>query len=341
MPPTFLALSVGPAETRFGLLLACIVLAMAGGYAARRTGVLKPEWAGSIMSAAIIGVDAPIALFALWFLQVRADVWKVPAAGLLVAVVMVLAGLAIARWRRMPPADGIVFALQGSMGNVGYTLGGAIAFAVWGVQGLAVEQMFCMMWPFFTFLFCFPIAHHYAGSAAHPGSDGLPVGDLRYAVRIFRKSLMDIRSLPLYLATLGLVLNLTGVPEPHRIVDWHVVDVLMVVGILMQFGSVGLTVQVRRLPAFLKPALGTAALKFVLSPALMLGATLAMGITGQALQVCLILSIMPTALYSVMIANVFRLNRDLANTTFLLTHLVALAVIIPAIALLARAGFLT
>ncbi len=332
--------TVGPAEARFGVFLACIVLAMLGGYAARRTGVLRPAWAGTIMSAAIVGVDAPIALAALWLLEARADVWKVPAAGLAVAVATVLAGLAVARWRRMPPADRVVFALQGGMGNVGYTLGGAIALAVWGIQGLAVEQVFCMMWPFFTFLFCFPIAHHYAGSGARAGPDGRHVGDLRYAVRILTRSLADIRSLPLYLATLGLVLNLTGVPQPHQVVRWHLVDALMIAGILMQFGSVGLTVEVRRLPAFWRPALGTAALKFVLSPVLMLGAALALGITGQALGVCLVLAAMPTAIYSVMIANLFRLNKDLANTTFLLTHLVALGLVVPAIALLARAGVL-
>ena len=53
------------------------------------------------------------------------------------------------------------------------------------------------------------------------------------------------------------------------------------------------------------------------------------------------LSVMPTALYSVLIANLFRLNTDLANTTFLLTTLFCLAVIVPAIVLLARAGLLT
>jgi predicted ABC-type transport system involved in lysophospholipase L1 biosynthesis ATPase subunit len=71
MPPTALAsLTISPDETRLLVFLACIVVAMAGGYLARRSGLLRIEWAGSIMSAAIVLVDAPVALFALWLLHI-------------------------------------------------------------------------------------------------------------------------------------------------------------------------------------------------------------------------------------------------------------------------------
>ena len=276
-------LALTAAETRFVLFLGCIVCAMAGGYLARRTGLLRAESAGGIMSAAIIGVDAPVALLALWFLQIHAGVWKVPVAAFAVAVVAVLAGLWIARWRRMATRDRVVFALQGGMGNVGYTLGGAIAFAVWGLQGLAVEQMFCMMWPFFSFLFCWPLAHHFA-DPVELTDKGPRHADIAYALRILAKSLADLLSLPLYLATLGLILNLAGAAAPQFVAEWHILDALMVVGIVMQFGSVGLTVRVSRLAAWWKPALGAAALKFLLSPVLMLAAVFALGITGDALR---------------------------------------------------------
>jgi len=332
MTPGLLA-TISPGEARLVFFLACLLAALALGYAARRTGLLRPERAGLIMSVAIVGVDAPVALVALWFLKIQADVWKVPVVGLLVAIATILIGLALAR--RLPAADRIVVALQGGMGNVGYTMGGAMALALWNVQGLAVEQMFCMMWPFFTFLFCFPLAHHYAGSTTR--AEG---GDAAYAIRLLGRSLADIRSLPLYLATLGLILNLMDVSPPQWFIQWHLLDALMLTGILMQFGAIGLTVQVRRLPRFWRPALGSAALKFLLSPALMLAAALAFGLTGQPLYVCLVLSAMPTALYSVLIANVFRFDCDLATTTCLLTLLLSLVFGVPTLALLARAGLL-
>ena len=216
------------------------------------------------------------------------------------------------------------------MGNVGYTLGGALCFALWGIQGLALEQMFCMMWPFFAFLFCFPIARHYGEQAA-----GSPLGPRppawRYAAGILARSLTDLRSLPLYMVTLGLVLNVRGVAPPEAIRRWRVIDGLMVLGIFLQFGSVGLTVRVRRLAPFWKLALGTSALKFLVSPALMLGAALALGLSGVPLYVCVLLAAMPTALYSVLMANIFGLNKDLANATFILTHVAALVVILPAL----------
>ena len=320
----------GIAEYRFLLFLGCMVLAIAGGYAARRRGILNPDWARGIMTATIIGCDAPIACLAIWHLEIYAGVWKVPVVAVAVGVATCLAGLAVARWRRMAPADAAVFGLQAGMGNVGYTLGGFLCFAIWGLQGLALEQMFCMMWPFFAFLFCFPIGRHYGEAAAGVGENVPP---LPYALRTLWRTLTDLRSLPLYMATLGLVLNLAGPKPPAAIKQSHVIDILMIVGILMQFGSVGMTVRAGRIPVFWKKALGSALLKFLLSPALMLGLALAMGITGQPLYVCVLLAAMPTALYSVLMANLFGLNRDLANTTFILTHAACLAAVAVAAAL--------
>jgi predicted permease len=322
-----LADETGAPQLRFAFFLGCILAAVGAGYLGRRAGWLNPAWARRTMSAAIIGCDAPIALVAIWFLQMDAAVWKVPVVGAGVGIVVCLLGLALARLRRMPPADAAVFGLQGGMGNVGYTLGGAVCFLLWGIQGLALEQIFCMMWPFFAFLFCFPIARHYGEIAG--GAACRTVTPLAYAARTLWQSLTDLRSLPLYAATAGVGLNLWGPAAPQQAKDWHLIDILMVLGIFIQFGSVGMTVRARQIPVHWKPALASCGLKFILSPALMLGAALLLGITGTPLYVCLLLAAMPTALYSVLMANLFSLNRDLANTTFIVTHAICLAVLIP------------
>ncbi len=319
-------------QVRFVLFTGCILLAMGGGYLLRRLGVVGVDSAKPVMSAAIIGCDAPIAGLALWHLVILEGVWKVPVAGAAVGVASCGAGLALARWRRMAPADAAPFGLQGGMGNVGYTLGGSLCFALWGIQGLALEQMYCLMWPFFAFLFCFPLARHYGQQARGGRQDNLSAP--AYAVRTLGRSLTDVRSLPLYTATLGLVLNLRGVAPPAAVERWHVVDVLMVAGILMQFGGVGMTVRARRLPVYWKKATGTAAVKFLVSPLLMLLSAWALGLTGVPLAVCLLLAAMPSALYSVLMANLFGLNRDLANAAFILTHAVCLGVVAVAAAVM-------
>lgn len=323
-------------EHRLILFTSCILAAIAGGYALRRSGRVKPEWARPIMSAAIVGCDAPIAWLAIWFLRIEPGVWKVPVVGVAVGMAACLAGLAIARARRMAPADAAVFGLQSGMGNVGYTLGGPLCFVLWGLQGLALEQMFCMIWPFFAFLFCFPIARHYGELAA--GGAVERVSPAAYAARTLWRSLTDLRSLPLYLATLGLTLNLAGAAPPEWVREHHLIDALMVAGIFMQFGGVGVTVRASRLLAFWKTALGSAALKFLLSPVLMLAACLALGMTGEPLYVCLLLSAMPTALYSVLMANLFGLNKDLANATFILTHAICLGAVAVVIAVYYAVG---
>ena len=332
---TILAAQAGPAEVRFAVFMACIAAAIGGGYVARRAGLLRPSWAGRIMSVAIVVCDAPIACLAIWHLDIPPGVWKVPAAGAAAGVATCLAALWVARLRHMAPADAAVFGLQGGMGNVGYTLGGCLCFALWGIQGLALEQMFCLMWPFFSFLFCFPVARHYGEAAGGPSPR---VSGLAYAARTLWQSLTDIRSLPLYLATLGLMLNLRGAAPPQAIGQWHVLDVLMVAGVFMQFGGVGMTVEARRLPVFWKKSLGSAAIKFILSPLVMLAVALALGLSGEPLYVCLLLAAMPTALYSVLMANLFGLNKDLANATFILTHVICLGAILAGLAAWKIAG---
>jgi len=317
-------------HARIIVFLSCILAAGVGGYVLKRLGWAKAEWAPPLMSAAIIGCDAPIALLAVWHLAIHTDVWKVPLAAALAAVATSLAGLAIGRRLRLPPRDLAVFGLQSGMGNVGYTLGGALCFALWGIQGLALEQLFCLMWPFYAFLFCFPIARHYGQQSADAGRDPRPSA-LRYAAGVLWRSLTDLRSLPLYMVTLGLGMNLRNFTPPQAIRRWHVLDALMVLGIFLQFGAVGLSVEARRLPALWKPALATAALKFLLSPALMLATAAALGLSGLPLSVCVLLAAMPTALYSILMANLFGLNRDLANATFILTHAVCLGLVLAAI----------
>jgi predicted permease len=321
-----LGLAEQPApDFRFFLFMGCILVAVVGGYIGRRRGILNPAWVRRTMSGAIIGCDAPIALVAIWFLKMDGDTWKIPVVGAAVGMVVCLLGLWVARQRKMSHLDAPVFGLQAGMGNVGYTLGGAICFMLWGIQGLAVEQIFCMMWPFFAFLFCFPIARHYAETG---GGQACPTESRVWVIlRTLRQSLLDLRSMPLYAATLGVVLNVADLPPPEFVHQWHLIDAMMVIGILLQFGSVGMTVKASRIPTFWKWALASASFKFILSPVLMLGAALALGMSGTPLYVCVLLAAMPTALYSVLMANLFGLNRDLANSTFILTHAICLTVL--------------
>ncbi len=192
-----------------------------------------------------------------------------------------------------------------------------------------------MMWPFFAFLFCFPIARHYGEIAG--GAAGRTESGLRFALRTLWRSLTDLRSLPLYAASLGVVLNLVSGPPPEFVSElvnrWHLLHALMIIGIFLQFGSIGMTIKASRIPVFWKQALGGAMMKFILSPLLMLGAALAMGLSGMQLDVCILLAAMPTAVYSILMANLFGLNRDLANTTFILTHAICFAVAVPALAI--------
>jgi len=297
-----------------------VALVSAGfGYLARRQGWIGTERAGTFMLAAIVGFDTSLGFFAVWRLQIiQEGTWRLPLVNLTAIAALLAVGFTAARLLKLGRLQQPSFAFGASISNIGYTLGGFVALSLLGPDALGYQFIYIVSSPFFIFLVLFPIAHHYTSAS--------PLGPLE----LMRRSLLDVRSLPLYAVTAGLVLSLLKVPYPaEKMAEVHLIDVLLVVGIVLSYVGIGLTISLRAMRPYLVQSAVMCVLKFAVTPLLMLGIMSALGFTGIGRQLCLLLSFMPCAVYSIMIATLFRTDRDLAMTNFLVSHAVFFAVILP------------
>ena len=288
------------------------------GYLARRQGWIGTERAGWFMKAAIVGFDTSLGFFAVWRLHIIPGTWRLPLVNVAVIATLLAAGFAVARLLKMGRLQTPSFAFGASISNLSYTLGGFVALSLLGPDALGYQFIYILSSPFFIFLVLFPIAHHYTSES------GLGL------LELVRRSVADLRSLPLYAITAGLVLSLTKAPYPAETLERvHLIDVLLVVGIVLSYVGIGLTISLRAMRPYLVQSVVMCGLKFAVAPLLMFGLMSALGYTGIGRQLCLLLAFMPCAVYSIMIPTLFRTDRDLAMTNFIVSHAVFFAVILP------------
>jgi predicted permease len=305
-----------PTQIVFFSLVALVSTLFA--YLARKRGWIGTERAGAFMLAAIVGFDTSLGLFAVWRLHIIPGTWRLPLVNLGVIAVMLAAGFAVARLLKLGRLQQPSFAFGASISNISYTLGGFVALSLLGPDALGYQFIYVLSSPFFIFLVLFPIAHHFTSEQS--------VSPLE----LVRRSLLDVRSLPLYAVTTGLVLSLLKVPYPAETLERvHLIDVLLVIGIVLSYVGIGLTISLRAMRPYLSQCVVMCVLKFAVTPLLMLGIMSALGFTGIGRQLCLLLSFMPCAVYSIMISTLFRTDRDLAMTNFIVSHTVFFVVILP------------
>ncbi|HHN46211.1 MAG TPA: hypothetical protein ENN09_02110, partial [Planctomycetes bacterium] len=93
--------------------------------------------------------------------------------------------------------------------------------------------------------------------------------------------------------------------------------------------TVGVTLQVGSVGAFRSENASMAAMKFVIGPVVGYVLAKALGATQMQTQVAVILSSVPVGLFASFAASMFGLNRNLANSLFVVNTAVYLAAVLP------------
>ena len=283
--------------------------ALAAGLPLRRFGAHAPR----VMRANILVVETPVFVYALWALDLAQLERYAPVPLGSVGLILLLGALARAWARRLwpgaPRARGS-FVIASAFSNIGNTGGMFLCYLLFGTTGLSLASLFLVPYPLLIFTLGFAAARTYAD-----GKRPRPVEALRHLAT------NRIAVMPLGAMILGLILNLLGLPLPEGLAG--VVDVLIKINIAVACLAIGATLRPGHLFTPWRPVAALSALKFVVAPAAALAvALLAYGGLGPLpARVLLIQSAMPAAVYSVITATLFGLDRDLANTLWLSTTL--------------------
>jgi hypothetical protein len=219
-----------------------------------------------------------------------------------------------------PPQRG-AFIMVGCMSNHGFTLLGIVALMLFGEQGLAQAtygQLFFI--PFFV-LFCFPVARAYGNGS-----------DETRGMRRFAAMVWDGRNLPLVAMALGIALNVAGVPRPD--VARPVLAALVYGGTVVSGLAVGLQLR-RSTRSYLKENVYSFVFRCTLYPAFFLLLAMLLGLNQLDTRILVLYGLVPSALLSNLVADLFGLDTDLTNSAFVTSTILFLAVVLPAYALLA------
>ncbi|MBI5394426.1 MAG: AEC family transporter [Verrucomicrobia bacterium] len=313
------------AAARVLLPIGLIAGAIGTGYGAQRAGVGE-QAARRLMLFVVTVPYATVAFLAIWVLPFTPELVAMPAMGMLVTTAGVGAGVVIARGLRLPRAMAGAFVLTAGASNLGFTMGGFVNYLLFREPGLAVAAMYTTFWDFAMVLLLYPVARHYGHGADQP------------LWRLIVASFADLRSLPLLATALGLTLNLAGVARPAAIARWHVVDVAMLVGAVVAFFVTGLRLQLGRFHEHRRLYALVALVKFLLMPAVAAALVGLMWLAGHPLvhpasapgwKVALVQASTPSAIYAVVISNLFHLDDRLASVIFVVNTACYLAVVMP------------
>lgn len=289
-------------------------------YGALALGVTLRRWqqaAPRIMRLTILWIDAPLFFISYWMLDLNQLRLYAPIPIIATVLVLVPLYLSPALAKKLFPrktSQGS-FVLSAAFSNIGTTGGSFLCYLFFGLPGLSLGYLFLFPYPLLIFTLGFSAAKHYAC-------------DCRLTFRDYLSNIATnmISLIPLVAITLGLILNASGVKPPAHIGPW--VDVWVKAGLGLMCLSIGMTLVLRRVFVHRLAIAALSALKFLAVPALALVLVLfAYGsLASIPARVILIQAAMPPAIYAVITANLFNLDRELVNSLWFTTTLLLIPI---------------
>lgn len=297
------------------LIFGAFSLASLGaGYIARRSRWVDEEVSRPMHFHTVAWLWSTVSVLSLWMGPLgREDLWLVGMQILIVAAAG-FGAIPLAKACGCQGEEVGILAVASGLGNMGFTLGAYVCYCLLepaeAALGIAIAYVTVMQ--IASVLLMFPVARYYGR-----GTDSaLPLWKLMCV------NLLDVRSLSLYAAGIGQVLGALEVPVPDMIRRWHVVDILFYVGAFFSYFGIGLRLRLGQSLALLKHHAILAGMKFLFIPVLTLAMVLGIqqsgrGLSDVARQVVLIQAFMPTAIQTVILANLFHMDSRKASVIWL------------------------
>lgn len=277
----------------------------------------------------LVWVDPLNVCLALWGQEIN-DVRMagLPVTGLAIAL---LAGLPAYLWvraRRVPPRRAGVLVSTSMFSNLGPTFGTFLCFVLAGERGFATAALFTIYFYPTFFTLGLLVGRRY-------GSDGQAVSPWRYLL----ETMSDPASRnPVLSVFVGLALSFWAPERPEVLASLP--DLTVPGATFLYLVAIGMTLDLSQVARYWRHSVGVGLVKFAYTPAIGLALGWLWTLFGpdDAIyrQVIFVQSCMPVAIFALILANLFDLSRNMANTVWLLTNALAIA-LSPLILVAARA----
>ncbi len=310
------------ARLRFAAMLAVLVGGLVSGYLAGSRFGLPEQLAKKIMTAVLVSFNWLIALFVIWQTQLTRQLIWLPIVGVCLMLTITALSTGLFHFLSLDRRSRLTLILAGGLSNVGYTGGAFVCYALFGMTGLALANIYLLFsLPTVYFIF-FPL---------------LKIHELRIKnanAKFKLGQVLDFRFLVLPAVVAALILNLTGVKSPGFIAKFRIIDIFVYIASGLSFFAIGLRVNLSLLKNYINLYFLLSVVKFILTPAVALLLIWLLALTGQNLtemvkKVIIVLAFAPSAVLMVTMSNVFDLDAPLASALWVVTTATFAAIVVP------------
>ena len=310
------------ARLRLAGMFAVLVSGLVSGYLASSRFGLPERFAKKIMTAVLVSFGWLIALLVIWQMQMTGQLIWLALIGLCLLLLMTALSVVIFSLLKLDRRSQLTLILAGGLSNLGYTGGAFVCYALFGAQGLALANIYPILWLPVIYLVFFPLLKIHELRTEDSGA-GFKLSQV-----------LDFRFLALPAIIAAIILNLTGVKPPAFIAEFYIIDIFVYIASGLSFFAIGLRIKLSRLKNYINLYFLLAAVKFVLTPAAALLIIWLLALTGQNLtgpvkKVIIVLSVTPSAVLMVTMSNVFDLDGPLASALWLITMAIFAAIVVP------------
>lgn len=306
------------AKLRFLFVFTDLIAPLIVGYLLNRYHIISRRTCDKLVKINIRVIVAALSFLSFWTLKISLDLLWLPVFGVFAIAIPGLIGkFTFARTYKNYNDRG-AYMMASMLSNIG-TLSGLCAFIVYGIKGFAYIQIVALFQALFTFVYCFPLAAYYhamANSKSHSRvkPDLLPM-------------IFNWNQIPVLTMGIGYCLAFNDVPVPQ--IGYDTFNALVHIGAWAGMLPVGYMIKIGKARSYLKRTSDITFVKFIVLPIIAYFVVINL-FTDPVLIGSMVLAFSaPTAINAVLASNIFKLNVDIAVSSFLSTTILFLFVIFP------------
>ncbi len=316
------------AQLRILYVFTDLVLPLTLGYYLHQKHILSDHLCNGLIRFNIILVSTVLSLLSFWVLPLSPELLWLPLFGFLYVLLPGFLGAITFARRHQNLLDRGAYIMSAMLSNIG-TLGGLCAFILYNEIGFAYAQIVGTFQNVLLVLLCFPLAQYY--HTKYTAAQQKTKIHFR-----FREMFLTWNQLSVLGMVAGILLQLAGIERPPILGTFF--QNLVHIGAWTALLPVGYLVDFQRARHYYRRVLDLIPLRFIIVPAV-IGLLIHQLFDDQILLGTLvILATVPTAINAVLTSRLYKLNVDLAVASFLMTTILFLFLIFPAIFFFVQAG---
>ena len=271
-----------------------------------------------VIKANVVGVATFLSVVSFWSIQVTKELLWLPLSILPICFLPVAVFYGWEKKRFSHPLDQGSYMISMMLGNIG-TLAGLCAYVLYGERGFAYVQLIAVPQILIIVLFCFPMAQRFYEEWAGKGTGRKKTSFIRL--------LLTPNQLPALGTAVGLTLAAFHVERPEPV--GLMFTILIHLGAWMGMVPVGYDLNIKSVGKYAFKLWPIFPVKFIFLPAVLFALT-SLVVSDPAMITCVVLSAgAPTAIFAVASSQLYGLNVDLAESSFVTTTMVFLFVLYP------------